>query len=136
MDTRKLEHTGKKKVDTHLKAVGFTTLTPEWPSCYFHPELRVYCVVYVDDFKIYGPNENVQKAWSLIRQEGGLVIEKPKEIDENGIVFLGCKTYRKPSHYRMERPQWPSCTISKSTFNHAYSATLVYAKHSKRLLEN
>ena len=50
-------------------------------------------MVYVDDFKISGPIDNIPKAWELIKQ--GLVIEPPKRIDEKGIIFLGCRTYKK-----------------------------------------
>ena len=85
----------EEKVDAHMKKVGFIGLNPEWPSCYYHPELAVYCVIYVDDFKMAGPIQAVKDAWELIRQDGGLVIENPKQIDENGIVFLGCKTYKR-----------------------------------------
>ena len=41
----------EEKVDAHMKKVGFIGLNPEWPSCYYHPHLAVYCVIYVDDFK-------------------------------------------------------------------------------------
>ena len=56
----------------------------EWQSCYFHPALKLYHVVYVDDFKLSGPKENLSKGWSLIRK--GLDIEPPVPIG----VYLGC----------------------------------------------
>ena len=34
------------KVDAHMKKVGFIGLNPEWPSCYYHPKLEVYCVIW------------------------------------------------------------------------------------------
>ena len=41
----------------------------------------------------YSPFFAELKAWDLIKQ--GLVIEPPKRIDEKGIIFLGCRTYKK-----------------------------------------
>ena len=50
-----------------LKLVGFIMPDPEgWPSVFFHPELKLLLVVYVDDFKMSGPKENMSKGWSLI----------------------------------------------------------------------
>ena len=50
------EHCGR-----HVKACGFEPAGPEWPSTYFHPELKLYLIVYVDDFKLCGPDENLAK---------------------------------------------------------------------------
>jgi hypothetical protein len=39
-----------------LFAVVFMMPDPEgWPSVFFHPQLKLLFVVYVDDFKISGP---------------------------------------------------------------------------------
>jgi len=37
-----------------------------WPSVFFHPELKLLLVVYVDDFKMAGPIESMSKGWKLI----------------------------------------------------------------------
>ena len=43
---------------------GFVMPDPEgWPSVFFHPELRLLLVVYVDDFKMAGPTETILKGW-------------------------------------------------------------------------
>jgi len=39
-----------------VKAAGFRAV-PNWGSCFFHPELRLFLIVYVDDFKLAGPTE-------------------------------------------------------------------------------
>ena len=39
---------------------GFTPI-PNWPSCFFHPKLKLMLCVYVDDFKMAGPKENLKK---------------------------------------------------------------------------
>ena len=70
--------------DTHVKSVGFAPVGEEWPSCYFHHKLRVFLVIYVDDFKMAGPKSNLSSGWSLLQK--GLVIETPVPIG----VYLGC----------------------------------------------
>ena len=70
--------------DRHVTSVGFKPVGEEWQSCYFHPALKLFLVVYVDDFKMAGPKENLEKGWSLIRK--GLGIEPPVPIG----VYLGC----------------------------------------------
>ena len=45
--------------DSHLKKVGFRPLNVNWPSVYFHDRLRLMLMVYVDDFKMSGPAENM-----------------------------------------------------------------------------
>jgi hypothetical protein len=50
-------------------------------------------IVYVDDFKIAGPKDNVEEAWRLIRAENtrtgerGIVLDEPIPAGK----FLGCK---------------------------------------------
>ena len=50
----------------HLESMGFAPV-PNWPSFFWHPELELFLVVYVDDFKLSGPAANMAKGWSLIR---------------------------------------------------------------------
>ena len=63
---------------------GFVPMAEEWPSCYWHPKLRLFLVVYVDDFKLSGPTVNMDRGWELIR--GGIDVEDPHPLD----VYLGC----------------------------------------------
>ena len=58
----------------------------EWPSCYYHAELNLFLVIYVDDFKLSGPATNLEPGWDLIRK--GLHIDKPRDI--HGQTYLGC----------------------------------------------
>ena len=58
----------EKHCDTKLRSVGFTSVGDEWDSCYWHAELELYLVVYVDDFKLSGPQANLEKGWKLIRE--------------------------------------------------------------------
>ena len=61
--------------DKHVQSVGFKLVGEEWQSCYFHPTLKLYLVVYVDDFKLSGPKDNLSAGWPLILE--GLDIEPP-----------------------------------------------------------
>ena len=45
-----------------LYAVGFHPLYPEcWPSMFWHPKLKLFLGVYVDDFKMSGPSKNIDR---------------------------------------------------------------------------
>ena len=50
----------KGKVDDHGKRVGFAPIGPGWPSCYFHPQHKLFLVIYVDDFKLSGPEDKIK----------------------------------------------------------------------------
>ena len=54
--------------EEHLTSVGFVPV-PDWRSTYWHPELKLLLMVYVDDFKMSGPSANFAKGWSMIRQK-------------------------------------------------------------------
>ena len=47
--------------DKHAKSVVFQLVGEGWQSCYFHPALKLFLVVYVDDFKMSGPKETLIK---------------------------------------------------------------------------
>ena len=48
--------------ERHVMAQGFEPI-PEWQSCYYHPELKLFLVVYVDDFKMSGPAGKLVLGW-------------------------------------------------------------------------
>ena len=54
--------------DKAIRKEGFDPIE-EWPSCYWHEELKIMLIVYVDDFAMSGPKENLAKAWALIRKD-------------------------------------------------------------------
>ena len=47
--------------------------------------LKLFHVVYIDDFKLSGPQVNLAKGWELIR--AGINTDKPHSMN----LFLGCK---------------------------------------------
>eukprot|EP00969_Alexandrium_andersonii_P070127 3094527-Alexandrium_andersonii.AAC.1 len=75
----------KHCTDTPIRGeLGFAPV-PEWKSVYIHRELGLFLVVYVDDFKLCGRKENVDRGWELIRPR--LQLDPPAPIGR----FLGCE---------------------------------------------
>ena len=68
----------------HVVSQGFIPVD-NWPSCYWHPEHKLFLVIYVDDFKLSGPADKLEEGWRLI--SSGLNIEDPSPLG----MFLGCK---------------------------------------------
>jgi hypothetical protein len=74
----------ERHCEAHLRKIGFVEVEA-WRSCFFHTELKVFLVVYVDDFKAAGPTAAVHKVWDMIRQ--GIRIGKTEPAG----LYLGCK---------------------------------------------
>ena len=96
----------EKHCHDHLVSVGFET-TPDWRSCYFHPAMKLFLTVYVDDFKLAGPARLLARGWSLIREH--VRVEPPTPLGK----YLGCNHIhhdgvfdcaRHPMHNAL---QWP-----------------------------
>ena len=66
---------------------------PNWPSCFLHPKLQLFLAVYVDDFKMAGPVQNLEHGWKLIREEIDMDDPAPK-VENNTVIgsvrYLGC----------------------------------------------
>mgnify|MGYP003323707049 CR=1 FL=1 len=75
----------EKHCDAHLTKVGFKPVGKEWPSCYIHPLLKLFLIVYVDDFKMAGPKHQLEEAWKLIRTK--ITLDEPRPFGR----FLGCE---------------------------------------------
>ena len=56
-----------------------------WPSVFFHPELKLLLAVYVDDFKMAGPKDNMAKGWELIASK--IDMDTPSPLGR----YLGCE---------------------------------------------
>ena len=65
--------------DESVRAVGFEPIGEEWPSVYIHEKLQLVLVVYVDDFKMAGPQKNLAQGWSMLRTR--LKIEPETGLD-------------------------------------------------------
>ena len=78
----------ERHCDSEVQKVGFEPI-PGFPSCYWHPRLKLLLVVCVDDFKLAGPAGAVKEGWALLRK--GINMEEPQTVDEKGILYFGCK---------------------------------------------
>ena len=59
----------EKHCTKQLESVGWKQVLPEiWQSIYYHADLGLLLVIYVDDFKMAGPKDNMQKGWGGINQ--------------------------------------------------------------------
>ena len=84
----------EKHCNDHLKSVGFMPVEG-WRSCFFNDTLKLFVVVYVDDFKLAGPPQGLTLCWKLISK--GLKIGDPEPTG----LYLGCKRVLR------ERPRVP-----------------------------
>ena len=57
----------ERHCEEHLTSIGSVPV-PDWRSTYWHPELKLCLMVYVDDFRMSGPSANFANGWSMIRQ--------------------------------------------------------------------
>ena len=67
---------------------GFRPVHETWPSCYFHKDLGLFLVVYVDDFKLSGPQKHLKQGWRLLRRYLNIEPEQPLGL------YLGCQHER------------------------------------------
>ena len=70
----------KKK---HVTECGFKKIEG-WRSVFWHPVKRAFLIIYVDDFKLSGPRENLAKGWAIIRK--GIKTDDPQPVGK----CLGC----------------------------------------------
>ena len=72
-----------KHAHNKLLEIGFEPAVESWPSCYLHPETNLFLVLYVDDFLMSGPEENIKPMWDKM--------STILNIDELvPIFYLGC----------------------------------------------
>ena len=65
---------------------GWKQILPDvWQSTFYHAEYNCMLVVYLDDFKLAGPTENMDKAWASIRR--AVNIGDPEPYDR----YFGCQ---------------------------------------------
>ena len=74
----------ERHCEEHLASIGFAPV-PDWRSTYWHPELKLFLMVYVDDFKMAGPSANFAKGWRMIRQK--IKTDEPHAVTK----CLGCE---------------------------------------------
>ena len=73
-------------LNSRISKEGWKQILPDvWQSIFYHSKLNCMLVVYVDDFKLAGPSENMDKAWASIRQ--AVNIGEPEPYDR----YFGCQ---------------------------------------------
>eukprot|EP00959_Pyramimonas_sp_CCMP1952_P402458 8433860-Pyramimonas_sp.AAC.1 len=72
-------------------AEGSVKCSP-WRSCYYHKELQIFLIIYVDDLKLSGPALKLAEGWKLV-QEPSDTCPKGIEIDPPTAVgrYPGCE---------------------------------------------
>ena len=68
---------------------GVASVGHDWPSCYWLPVHKTFLVVYVDDFKMSGPEDGLKRPWDMLRQK--IDMEEPERIDSEGKGFIECR---------------------------------------------
>ena len=81
----------ERHCDRILRKNGWSQIA-DWRSCYWHEACQALLIVYVDDFKMAGPTENLPLLWKHITgdpdapERGGIYMDSPK----SQVRFLGC----------------------------------------------
>ena len=80
----------EKHCEDQLKTVGWTPVNPEIrQSIFYHAELDLLLVIYVDDFKMAGPSKNLDKGWKTI--ESVIDMDPPEPFGR----YFGCNHFEK-----------------------------------------
>ena len=99
----------EKHCDEAVKKLGFVSIGPDWPSMCYYSKLNLLLVVYVDDFKMSGPEGNLAKRWSMLRSL--LNIEPETDLG----MRLGC-TLRKGENRLKDGTRVSTMTYDMESF--------------------
>jgi hypothetical protein len=72
------------KCNKEVCEVGYQSFGSEWPSVFYHKELKLLLTIYVDDFKLAGPSKALPKLWKEMRER--ITLSDPTKSGK----FLGC----------------------------------------------
>ena len=67
-------------LNSHILLKGWP-LSVEWKSCFLQHKSKCFLIVYVDDFKLAGPKENMIAAWNSIRDK--MQVGEPANVDHS-----------------------------------------------------
>ena len=105
------------KCNKEVCEVGFESLGSEWPSVFYHKELKLLLTIYVDDFKLAGPEENLEKGWALLRQKIEI-----GPTSRGGCIWDAILLTRK-LHWPMDNPPTQSSMTWNPSWNSASAST-------------
>ncbi len=72
----------------HTLSAGFRPIEDGWVSCSWHDKLSLLLIIDVDDFKLSGPEKNINKGWESLRKD--LVVELEPRVGNKDLVYMGC----------------------------------------------
>ena len=87
-----------------------------WQSVFFHDQLRLLLVIYVDDFKLAGPKEALAQGWKTMSSR--MEIGVPEPFDR----YFGCL------HREALDAQLP---VTAHPFSHVFDPTQDYWHHDQ-----
>ena len=103
-------------LNSRISKEGWKQILPDvWQSIFFNLELNCMLVVYVDDFKLAGPTENMDKAWASIKR--AVNIGDPEPYDR----YFGCQ------HVEFNGVKLPS---KAHPFAHVFDSQSAAAAHT------
>ena len=80
-----------KHCEARVISKGLKEIT-SWRSCYYHPRLKTFLIVYVDDFNLLGPSDKLQGARGLMLVPSktapkGIAMDPPTAVGR----YFGCE---------------------------------------------
>ena len=82
----------------------------EWPSVFFHRRLKLLLTVYVDDFKLAGPQAHLAEGWGLLRSR----LEIGPESSSG--MYLGCNIIKGQIRRQRDGAMLNSITYDMESF--------------------
>ena len=106
----------EQHLNSRVVKQGWKQILPDiWHSIFHHQELNCLLVVYVDDFKMAGPAENLPKAWATVK--AAVDIGEPEHTTG---TLVACTKNSQTSdcqkkHIRLHSSSTPSHPLQLST---------------------
>ena len=95
---------------SELKKVDFVPLGSEWPSVFFHNRLKLLLTVYLDDFKLAGPQAHLAEGWALLRSRLDIGPESSSGM------YLGCNIIKGQIRRQRDGAMLNSITYDMESF--------------------
>lgn len=91
----------EKHLNEQVAKKGWKQILPDvWQSIFYHPENQCILVVYVDDFKLAGPTEQLPNAWKSL--QSAINLGDPQPYDR----YFGCH-HREFNNVKLPRNAHP-----------------------------
>ena len=95
---------GHPDCEKMLEEVGFELVLPAaWPPVFYHKGLHLLLAIYVDDFKMAGPKDNMARGWKLIGSKIDMDTPTPLSRLRTRIQRLSYHQARSPTRPRFRQ---------------------------------